>query len=123
MKWLKNIIGKYAYQYAVERQNQESIKDKKNFLIKESQIHSIQNGIHLGSLSNVAGGGITRSPNTNNISFQIYPATGGHVVEISFIDTDSHIVGSQYKALHIVPSDKDLGEALSKIITHEMLKK
>lgn len=60
------------------------------------------------------------TPSSPSINFQIYPATGGNVVEVQYYDdhTDKH-----YRALHIVPTDQDLGEGISKIITVEMLKK
>lgn len=65
------------------------------------------------------------TPNTQCINFQIYPATGGHVVEVSFTDPmQAHINGyGSNKSLHIIPSSEDLGQAISKIITLEMLKK
>jgi hypothetical protein len=66
----------------------------------------------------------SQSPGTQSINFQIYPATGGHVVEVYIADNNQiHINNNSYKSLHIIPSDKDLGEAISKIITLEMLKK
>ena len=65
------------------------------------------------------------SPSTNSINFQIYPANGGHVAEITFVDPTQFTIGgtNPRKSLHIIPSSEDLGEALSKIITYEMLKK
>jgi hypothetical protein len=67
----------------------------------------------------------SQSPGTQSINFQIYPATGGYVVEIYFAEPNSYIVNGSVpqKSLHVIPSDKDLGEAISKIITLEMLKK
>lgn len=67
----------------------------------------------------------TPTPNVQSINFQIYPATGGHVVEVSFADPmQIHINGyGSNKSLHIIPSSEDLGQAISKIITLEMLKK
>lgn len=65
------------------------------------------------------------TPNTECINFQIYPANGGHVVEISFSDPmQIHVHNnSSHRSLHIIPSSEDLGQAISKIITIEMLKK
>lgn len=65
------------------------------------------------------------TPNTQCINFQIYPATGGHVVEVHFTDPmQAQIHGLiANKSLHIIPSSEDLGQAISKIITLEMLKK
>jgi hypothetical protein len=52
--------------------------------------------------------------------FRLYPATGGHIVEYSYYDekTDRNT-----QALHLIPSDADLGDALSKIMTLEALKR
>lgn len=54
------------------------------------------------------------------MNFRLYPATGGHIVEYSYYDekTDRNT-----QALHLIPSDADLGDALSKIMTLEALKR
>jgi hypothetical protein len=86
----------------------------------------MQKAFHVGQAINKLPSSlaISYSPNTQSINFQIYPATGGHVVEVSIHDNSQiHINTNPYKSLHIIPSDKDLGEAISKIITLEMLKK
>lgn len=62
----------------------------------------------------------TNSPDCPSINFQIYPATGGNVVEIQYYN---ETLDKTYRALHIIPNDQDLGEGISKIITVEMLKK
>jgi len=52
--------------------------------------------------------------------FRLYPATGGHIVEYAYYDekTDRNT-----QALHLIPSDADLGESISKIMTLEALKR
>lgn len=64
----------------------------------------------------------SNSPNTHSINFQIYPATGGYVAEISFYDekTDNNV-----RSLHVIPTTdySQLGDSISKIITLEMLKR
>jgi hypothetical protein len=57
---------------------------------------------------------------SNGLSFQIYGASGGYVLECSSYDekTDRH-----QQNLHIISSDADFGDAISKIITIEMLKR
>jgi hypothetical protein len=52
--------------------------------------------------------------------FNLYSANGGHVVELRHYDEKSDRMKN---ALHIVPHDKDLGEALNHIITYEALKR
>ena len=59
---------------------------------------------------------LSQSPMT----FRLYPATGGHIVEYAYYDekTDRNT-----QALHLIPSDADLGDSLSKIMTLEALKR
>lgn len=67
----------------------------------------------------------TKSIETSSINFTLYPATGGHVLEMEINDYNPHQLQVNYpkKVLHIIPSGEDLGSALGKIITLEMLKK
>ena len=53
------------------------------------------------------------------MSFTIYSANGGYVMEYSKYDerTDRH-----NQTLHIIPSEQDLGQGIAHIITYEMLK-
>ena len=52
--------------------------------------------------------------------FKIYPATGGHIVEYTYYNErkDNHD-----QALHLIPSELDLGSELAKIMTLEALKR
>lgn len=52
--------------------------------------------------------------------FKIYPATGGHIVEYTYYNErkDNHD-----QALHLIPSELDLGAELAKIMTLEALKR
>lgn len=54
------------------------------------------------------------------MNFRLYPATGGHIVEYSYYDekTDRNT-----QALHLIASDRDLGDAISKIMTLEALRR
>jgi len=56
---------------------------------------------------------------SRGMNFTIYNGVGGYAVEIRNFNAkiDMHEV-----ILHIVPSDKDLGESLTQIITYELLK-
>jgi hypothetical protein len=58
--------------------------------------------------------------NQSAMNFRLYPATGGHIVEYSYYNerTDQNT-----QALHLIPSDSDLGDSLSKIMTLEALKR
>lgn len=57
---------------------------------------------------------------SQGISFTLYNASGGYVVELRGYDAkqDEHIV-----SLHVIPNKDDLGQSLSHIITLEMLRK
>lgn len=60
-----------------------------------------------------------RSPDRNGTHFILYPAMGGHILEVKMYDerTDTSNV-----ALHIIPSDEDMGESIAKVITYEALR-
>jgi len=62
----------------------------------------------------------SRTFETRGMGFTIYQAVGGNVMEYSSYDEkkDTHET-----RLHIIPSDQDLGEGISHIITYEMLRK
>lgn len=57
---------------------------------------------------------------SRGVTFQIYSATGGTVLELRDYDpaTDRH-----YNALHVIPAEQDLGQAIGHIITLEALKR
>ena len=56
----------------------------------------------------------------NGVTLNIYPATGGKVVEYKYYDADSD---STIVRLHLIPEDADMAQALSKIFTIEGLKR
>lgn len=60
-----------------------------------------------------------RIDNDRGISFKVYKATGGTIIETSFYDRqkDRH-----HNSLHVITDDKDIGKELGKIITMETLK-
>lgn len=67
----------------------------------------------------------TKSDNQIHLSqsamnFRLYPATGGHIVEYSYYNENTD---QNTQALHLIPSDQDLGDSLSKIMTLEALKR
>lgn len=64
----------------------------------------------------------TKSIESSSINFTIYPAIGGHVLEMTMHDPQQIQVNYPRKVLHIIPSGEDLGNSLGKIITLEMLK-
>lgn len=57
---------------------------------------------------------------SRGVTFTLYTANGGHVVELRNYDDKT----DRFKnSLHVVPHEKDLGEAINHIITYEALKR
>ena len=52
--------------------------------------------------------------------FRIYPATGGHIIEYTYYNERKD---TNDQALHLIPSDLDLGAELAKIMTLEAFKR
>lgn len=61
-----------------------------------------------------------RTLDSRGMSFTIYNASGGHILEYSSYDEKSD---KHSQALHIITSDQDLGQGIAHIITLEMLRK
>lgn len=57
---------------------------------------------------------------TRGIDFTLYRANGGYVIEYHYYDD---VKETSYDSLHVVTEDKDLGEAISRILTFESLRK
>ena len=64
--------------------------------------------------------GKRRSIDHNGMNFTLYSASGGYIMEYKTYDPK---IDKQYTALHIIPSDQELGQGIAHIITLEMLKK
>jgi hypothetical protein len=56
----------------------------------------------------------------HGMNFTLYSASGGYIMEYN---TYNHNTDTRYNALHIIPSDQELGQGIAHIITLEMLKK
>ena len=57
--------------------------------------------------------------NDRGISFKVYKASGGTIIETSFYD---RVKDRHHNSLHVITEDKDIGKELGKIITMETLK-
>lgn len=57
---------------------------------------------------------------SRGVTFNLHSANGGHVVELRNYDERTDRMKN---SLHLIPHDKDLGEALNHIITYEALKR
>jgi hypothetical protein len=57
---------------------------------------------------------------SHGVQFTLHKAVGGHIVELRSYDRQTD---RSHNALHIIPNEKDFGEALNHIITYEALKR
>jgi len=90
----------------------EFMRNQPDNLVADSNIPPYSPHSQLKSLS--------RSFNMPSTSFRTFNANGGTVVEITYYDVTTDHTNC---ALHVIPSDKDLGESLAHIITYEALKR
>jgi hypothetical protein len=54
------------------------------------------------------------------MTFTLYSASGGHIVEYRSYDTKSD---ERINNLHIITNDQDIGERIGQIVTMELLRK
>lgn len=111
-RWLHNGISEIEAQAREER---------------EQDIYSTQSNMHRPratamKMSQIKGSKDDGYVNLNQsaLSFRLYPATGGHIVEYSYYNEKTDM---NQQALHLIPSDADLGDSLSKIMTLEALRR
>ena len=87
-----------------------------NFIFPQDTNELVETKTHRGRAL------ISRGSQLDNrgMNFTIHMANGGYVLEYSTYNdkTDRHD-----NALHIIPSDQDLGQGIAHIITLEMLRK
>jgi hypothetical protein len=114
MKWFDDWFEKKA------REVWETVIKSRDEYTREVDMHK---AYAMGQAINKVSS-ISHSPQAQSINFQIYPANGGHVVEVYTPEYSSLTINtSPNRSLYIIPSDKDIGNEISKIITLEMLKK
>ena len=63
--------------------------------------------------------GVESNLRASKMNFSIYPAAGGHVIEIGFRNEKKD---SYETRLHIAGVDEDLGQRIAEIITFENLR-
>jgi hypothetical protein len=97
MQWLKNKIIKWA-------------SNDRGLAISLDSMSGNSRGNRITSVQEI---------NSNGMTFTVYRANGGHIIEHRVYDkrTDRTTNG-----LHIITDDKDLGEEIGKIITYEQLR-
>jgi len=124
MKWFFNWMFNGLQQAQQQKREEEDSVDREQ--------RKAANGISIGLVSpkpsrrfTTAGQKVNPDDtsvnlNANPMHFKIYPATGGHIVEYMYYNEkkDTHD-----QALHLIPSDLDLGTELAKIMTLEALKR
>jgi hypothetical protein len=117
MKWFFNWL--YIGIKEVEehnREKQEAIYMAPDISRKNHPFSNLKSSLSKGSTNDVNQVQLNQSA----MNFRLYPATGGHIVEYSYFNEDTD---RQSQALHLIPSDADLGESISKIMTLEALKR
>lgn len=121
MKW----FFRWLYNGIKEVESEDS--EEKNTFTNSTAVNLVPRRKGFNNLKvGLATAGPTASPDghihlrESSMNFRLYPATGGHIVEYSYYDekTDQNT-----QALHLIPSDQDLGDSISKIMTLEALKR
>lgn len=110
MKWFDNwFLNKVRWAWSVP---QEADKEVESNLVPSPRGSKAHRGLTISkSDSELESRGVT---------FNLYTANGGHVVELRNYDEKT----DRFKnSLHLIPHEKDLGEALNHIITYEALKR
>ena len=100
IKWFKNKVVQW-------------VKDDWNSARPDKDVNVAQNSI--GTVSKGR-----RLDQSNGMNFTIHSANGGYIMEYNQYD---HRTDERNTALHIIPSDQDLGQGIAHIITLEMLRK
>jgi hypothetical protein len=112
MKWFDNwFLKKARWAWNLPHEADEEI----GLVMSPNRATKAQRGLAISSRDRDSG-----ELESRGVSFNLYTANGGHVVELRHYDEKSDRMKN---SLHIVPHDKDLGEALNHIITYEALKR
>lgn len=109
MKWLDKWISK-----KVKQAWDEANKPSRDY---EAEAY---NSMKISTIGGGPKSAINPSLRSNGMSFTVYQANGGHVLEYQYYDpkTDHHT-----NSLHLVPAEQDLGQTIGHAITLEMLKR
>ena len=116
-KWLRNGINN------VDKDSREEEVDRYTSMSDRAikvglAMPKVKRGAIVGG-SHVDSEGVVHI-NQQPMHFKIYPATGGHIVEYTYYDEKRD---QNNQALHLIPSELDLGPELAKIMTLEALKR
>lgn len=117
MKW----FNKWFQNKCKEAWEQAQVDEKRS---KES-VYEVKLGNALYSAQFGTGNGLINNSSSASLfgkawNFKIFQANGGYIVEIQQNDPLSNNINLPH--LHIVHSDADLGQELSKILTYQLLK-
>jgi hypothetical protein len=122
MKWLDELVLKRANTLIQRRINADQAeKTKQNYEMTRSTALSINGGQFAQAGIKVASG-LNRADfnRDKSMNFTLHPAIGGFILELSHYDasTDRYT-----QRLHIINEGDDMGDAISKILTLELLRK
>ena len=111
MKWFDNwFLKKVRWAWSIP---QEADKDVESNQVVSPRGAKSHRGLAISKHDN-------SELESRGVTFNLYTANGGHVVELRNYDEKT----DRFKnSLHLIPHEKDLGEALNHIITYEALKR
>lgn len=116
-KWLRNGINNIDKDDREEEVNKYTAASDRALKIGLA-MPKVRRGNNIAAVagSNIDGVNLNQQP----MHFKIYPATGGHIVEYNYYDEKRD---QNNQALHLIPSELDLGSEIAKIMTLEALKR
>lgn len=108
MKWLDKWISKKVKQAWAEANNPSRDYETEAYNMK------------ISTIGNGPKSSINPSLRSNGMSFTVYQANGGHVLEYQYYDpkTDRH-----NNSLHLINADQNMGDVIGHAFTLEMLKR
>jgi hypothetical protein len=125
MKWLDDLIVKYSYPARLRTEHRQYKEQEEKTMVAMGQSAfslSQQAGIKFNSPGQL---GISKSQRADfnresSLNFTLHPAEGGYILEYNHYDqnTDRYT-----QRLHIINDSDNMGEAISKILTLELLRK
>jgi hypothetical protein len=124
MKWLDELVLKRANTLIQRRINTDQAeKTKQNYEMTRSTALSINGGQFAQAGVKIASGlGLNRADfnRDKSMNFTLHPAIGGFILELSHYDASTDRYSQR---LHIINDSDDMGDAISKILTLELLRK
>jgi hypothetical protein len=123
MKWLDELVLKRANTLIQRRIDAgQAEKTKQNYEMTRSTALSINGGQFSPGTGIKVASGLNRADfnRDKSMNFTLHPAIGGFILELSHYDASTDRYSQR---LHIINDSDDMGDAISKILTLELLRK